>query len=526
MTASPPWRKGAAEPAQVDAAPPPQPVERALVWLRRDLRLHDHRPLAAALRGARQVWCLFVFDSEILAGLPRQDRRVAFIHASLLELDEALRRRGSGLIVRHGRAVDEVTALAASLGVQVVHAGRDYEPAALARDAAVQARLATIGAALWLHKDQVVFDSDELLTGAGKPYGVFTPYKNSWLKRVGAQDLAEAEVLPHLAALASVPGELAGTGLPPLEALGFEAVPSVDTLHPGASGAARLLADFLPRLDRYDEARNFPALKGPSYLSVHLRFGTVSVRQLARLAHQAAYPGNSASAATLPGNAAAPAAGSVGAATWLSELIWRDFYFQVLHHQPWVVDRCFKPEFDAVVWDEGPAAERLFTAWCEGRTGYPLVDAAMRQLNQTGYMHNRLRMVVASFLTKDLGIAWQRGERYFALMLNDYDLAANSGGWQWAASTGCDAQPWFRIFNPLRQSEKFDPQGRFMRRYLPELAGLGDKVIHAPWLASPLELQAAGVEIGASYPAPVVDHDSARARTLARFQSVRAERLA
>jgi deoxyribodipyrimidine photo-lyase len=222
----------------------------------------------------------------------------------------------------------------------------------------------------------------------------------------------------------------------------------------------------------------------------------------------------------------APAGGSAGAATWLGELIWRDFYAQVLHHQPRVVDRCFKPAFDAVIWDEGPQADALYAAWCEGRTGYPLVDAAMRQLNQTGYMHNRLRMVVASFLTKDLGIAWQRGERYFALMLNDYDLAANSGGWQWAASTGCDAQPWFRIFNPLRQSERFDPQGRFIRRYVPELSGLGDKVIHAPWLASPLELQAAGVEIGVSYPAPVVDHDSARARTLARFQSVRAERLA
>jgi deoxyribodipyrimidine photo-lyase len=476
----------------------PARLSRTLVWLRRDLRLDDHRPLAAALRSARQVWCLFVFDTDILAGLPRADRRVAFIHASLAELDAGLRAAGGGLIVRHGRALDEVPAIARLLDVQAVHAGRDYEPAAVARDQAVADALAQTGTRLVLHKDQVIFETDELLTGVGKPYGVFTPYKNSWLKRVDAAALAEA--VPDLAALAPLPAALAGSVLPPLAAPGFEPVPSVDKLRPGASGARALLADFALRLDGYDQARDFPALKGPSYLSVHLRFGTVSIRRLARLAH-----------ANL----------SCGAAVWLGELIWRDFYFQVLHHQPRVTDRCFKPEFDAVCWDEGAEADARFIAWCEGRTGYPLVDAAMHQLNQTGYMHNRLRMVVASFLTKDLGLAWQRGERYFALRLNDYDLAANSGGWQWAASTGCDAQPWFRIFNPLRQSEKFDPQGRFIRRYLPVLAGLSDKAIHAPWLASPLELQAAGVELGRNYPLPLVQHEIERARTLARFQAVK-----
>ncbi|MEY4749986.1 MAG: hypothetical protein RIQ60_2200 [Pseudomonadota bacterium] len=473
-------------------------VPRALVWLRRDLRLSDHRPLAAALGTARQVWCLFVFDTDILAGLPRADRRVAFIHASLAELDAALRAAGGGLIVRHGRAPSEVPAVAQRLGVQVVHAGRDYEPAAVARDAAVGAALTSLGVRLQLHKDQVIFEADELRTGAGRPYGVFTPYKNCWLRRVDAAALAEAT--PDLAALAPLPPDLAGSPLPALDALDFEPVPSVDKLRPGASGARALLADFLPRLDGYDRARDFPAVKGPSYLSVHLRFGTVSIRELARRAR---------------------ADPSLGAAVWLGELIWRDFYFQVLHHQPWVAERCFKPEFDALRWDEGAAADARFDAWCEGRTGYPLVDAAMCQLNQTGYMHNRLRMVVASFLTKDLGLSWQRGERYFALRLNDFDLAANNGGWQWAASTGCDAQPWFRIFNPLRQSEKFDPQGRFIRRYLPVLAGLSDSAIHAPWLASPLELQAAGVDLGHNYPRPLVEHEVERARTLARFQAVK-----
>jgi deoxyribodipyrimidine photo-lyase len=205
----------------------------------------------------------------------------------------------------------------------------------------------------------------------------------------------------------------------------------------------------------------------------------------------------------------------------LSELIWRDFYHQILHHHPRVVQHAFKPEYDRIKWDTGKAAEALFAAWCEGRTGYPLVDAAMAQINQTGYMHNRLRMVVASFLTKDLGLDWRRGEAYFALHLNDFDLAANNGGWQWAASSGCDAQPYFRIFNPVSQSEKFDAQGRFIRRYLPQLAKLPDALIHAPWLARPVDLAAAGVELGKTYPLPVVDHAAAREKTLARYAVVK-----
>ena len=205
-------------------------------------------------------------------------------------------------------------------------------------------------------------------------------------------------------------------------------------------------------------------------------------------------------------------------------MIWRDFYHQVLHHHPHVVDHAFKPEYDAIRWEHGKHAEALFAAWCDGRTGYPLVDAAMHQINQTGYMHNRLRMVVASFLTKDLGLDWRWGERYFAQKLNDFDLAANNGGWQWAASTGCDAQPYFRIFNPVSQSEKFDAEGKFIRRYLPQLAKLPAKLIHAPWLVSPIELAAAGVEIGSDYPAPIVQHDEARLKTLERYAVVKAAR--
>jgi len=263
----------------------------------------------------------------------------------------------------------------------------------------------------------------------------------------------------------------------------------------GMSGGARLLDDFLARIDRYQDARDFPAQKGPSYLSVHLRFGTVSIRQLAAAAWQQ---------------------GGHGAQTWLSELIWRDFYHQILWHRPDVAaGHAFKRQYDALPWLNPPGH---FEAWCEARTGYPLVDAAMRQLNQTGYMHNRLRMVAASFLTKDLLVDWRRGERYFADKLIDFDLAANSGGWQWAASVGCDAQPWFRIFNPVTQSERFDAQGQFIRRYLPELAKVSDKYIHAPWTMPAAEQQRTGCVVGRDTPAPIVDHAAQRALALALFR--------
>jgi deoxyribodipyrimidine photo-lyase len=293
--------------------------------------------------------------------------------------------------------------------------------------------------------------------------------------------------------------------VPTLAELGFEpAGLSALKLPTGSTGGQALFKDFLDRIDRYEDTRNFPAVKGPSYLSVHLRFGTISPRLLARTAHSRMH------------------AGSAGASVWLSELIWRDFYFQILHHHPRVVDAAFRPEYDRITWADGPAAERLLRAWQEGRTGYPLVDAAMRQLSHSGYMHNRLRMVTASFLVKDLGIDWRKGERWFARELIDFDLAANNGGWQWAASTGCDAQPWFRIFNPVTQSQRFDPQGRFIRRYLPALANLPDRAIHAPWLAAPLELAAAGIRLGEHYPRPVVAHDVAREATLARYAVVKA----
>ena len=485
----------------MSARAPAEGGARALFWFRRDLRLADNAALALALSRARAVWCVFVFDRDILDVLPdRADRRVEFIAGSVAELHRRLAAHGGGLIVRHARAVQVLPALAQALDVQAVYANHDYEPAAIARDAAVEQALRAQGRAWHTAKDQVVFEQREILTGSGGVYGVFTPYRNAWLKRVGAADLAARDTHPAPGQLQPVPaGELAPEQLP-LAAMGFERTNLSELGVAGGETAAHAAFEsFLPRLDSYHERRDFPAVKGPSYLSVHLRFGTVSIRELARTAHERA-------------------ARSEGARVWLSELIWRDFYFMILSQHPHVVDGAWKREYDRLVFDND---ETLFRAWCEARTGYPIVDAAMRQINQTGYMHNRLRMIVASFLVKDLLIDWRRGERYFAQRLIDFDLSANNGGWQWAASTGCDAQPYFRIFNPVSQSERFDAEGRFIRRYLPELAKVPAKYIHAPWTMPALEQQMAGCTIGRDYPAPIVDHAERRARALAIYKAVK-----
>ena len=475
----------------------------ALVWFRRDLRVRDHAALYHALRTASRVYCVFVFDTEILDALPgtapRQDRRVEFIHRSLIELDEALAAHGGGLIVLHDNARIAIPRLAETLGVTSVFTNHDYEPQAIARDAFVAQTLANNGRILRTFKDQAIFEKREILTAAGTVFGVFTPYKSAWLKALQPAHLASYPVEPLMhklarAALKSTLPSLASIGFAPVET-GHAVIPA------GISGANQLFDDFKLRLSKYHDARDFPGIKGPSYLSVHLRFGTISIRALARHAYEQTQQSENR-----------------GASTWLSELIWRDFYMMILANHPHVATRAYKTEFDAISWE---AAPNLFQAWCDARTGYPLVDAAMRQLNQTGYMHNRLRMVVASFLTKDLGLDWRLGEKYFAERLIDFDLSANNGGWQWAASTGCDAQPWFRIFNPVTQSEKFDPEGKFIRRYVPELAKLRTRQIHAPWKADPEVLQQAGVNLSQNYPSPIVEHADARLKALARYSAVR-----
>ncbi len=472
---------------------------KSLVWFRRDLRDYDHAALYHALKSSRQLYCVFVFDTAILDKLTdRQDRRVEFIWESVKELKSALQSKGGDLIVLHGDAKHEIPVLAKKLEVNAVFTNHDYEPDAIARDAHVAEQLKNENIDFHHFKDQAIFEKDEILSQSGKPYSVFTPYKNMWLKTVNDFFLKAYPVDPYIKNLAK-PDVSHGLGeLISLESMGFARTNLSEMRLPtGMNGAATLFADFSERITRYKEARDFPGVKGVSYLSVHLRFGTVSIRHLARTAMQI---------------------GGAGAETWLSELIWRDFYFQILHHNPQVAaGKAFKSEFESLPF---PNNTEYFKAWCDGRTGYPLVDAAMRQLNSTGFMHNRLRMVAASFLVKDLLIDWRWGERYFAEKLIDYDFSANNGGWQWAASTGCDAQPWFRIFNPITQSERFDANGRFIRKYVTELAHCNDKEIHAPWLMSAARQASIDTIIGRNYPQPIVDHGTQRELALSLYKNV------
>jgi deoxyribodipyrimidine photo-lyase len=471
---------------------------KSLVWFRRDLRDYDHAALYYALRHSEQVYCAFVFDTAILDKLTdKHDRRVEFIWESIKELKSTLQEKGGDLIVLHGNAKVEIPKLAETLQVEAVFTNHDYEPDAISRDAQVTDQLKNKSIAFHHFKDQVIFEKDEVLSMSGKTYSVFTPYKNMWLKTINDFHLKAYPINDYIAHLAKVNSRDDFGTLMSLESMGFERTNLSEMRLPtGMTGSAQLFADFTERIQRYKEARDFPGIKGVSYLSVHLRFGTISIRHLARTAMQI---------------------GGAGAETWLSELIWRDFYFQILHHHPHIAHgKAFKAEFGALPF---PNNQAHFKAWCDGKTGYPLVDAAMRQLNNSGFMHNRLRMVAASFLVKDLLIDWRWGERYFAEKLIDYDFSANNGGWQWAASTGCDAQPWFRIFNPTTQSERFDANGRFIRKYVTELSKCNDKEIHAPWLMSTARQSIINTIIGRDYPHPIVDHSMQRLMALDLYKN-------
>ncbi len=470
---------------------------RALFWFRRDLRLTDNHGLARALQEADETLCVFVYDTTILDDLQPDDRRMAFIHGSIAALQARLVDAGSTLVVLHGDPKKEIPALAKREVVAAVYANEDYEPAAIERDIEVARRLSTQDIALRQFKDTVIRGPEELFTGQHRPFTVYTPYRNAWHKALREDDVAVQPSARHLDRLV----KRAPQALPDLASLGFQETDlQALGVTPGEAGAAALLKHFIGKpIAAYDEAREFPAQRGGSRLSVHNRFGTISSRALARAAR-------SATAGT-------------GPATWLDEVVWREFYMQLLYHFPAVVDAPFRMQYVNLAWNND---KKQFAAWCEGRTGYPVVDAAMRELNQTGTMHNRMRMVTASFLTKDLLIDWRWGERYFARHLLDYDLAQNNGNWQWAASTGCDPQPYFRIFNPSRQSEKFDTEAKYIKHFVPELAKVDAKLLHEPWRHAE-RLAAAGVVLGRDYPRPVVDHGEARAHTLAVYKQAVAD---
>ncbi len=468
------------------------------MWFRRDLRLHDNTALSRALAEADRVYCGFCFDREILDELhDKADRRVEFIHQSLAEMDASLRRLGARLLVRHGFARDEIPRLAAELSVDAVYANHDYEPRCRQRDAAVAAALDRDGRCLKTYKDHVIFEKDEVVDKAGRPYRVYTHYRNAWRARLTEDDHAPRDCGRHRRKLVAPPPKVRSHPWE-LADLGFE---KTDLQWPGGTRAGqRMFRGFLARIHDYPQTRDIPSIEGTSRLSVHLRFGTVGIREILTEAIDH---------------------GSAGAQKWIDELIWREFYNMILYHFPHTEERAFQPAFDGVRWRHD---ERLFKAWCEGRTGYPIVDAGMRQLNTTGYMHNRLRMVTASFLTKDLLIDWKWGERYFARRLLDYDLSQNLGGWQWSASVGTDAQPFFRIFNPVSQSERFDPEGAYIRRYVPELDRCPIDAIHAPWRLHPSIQKEVRCTIGRDYPAPIVDHADARKAVLEEFRRAKTRR--
>jgi deoxyribodipyrimidine photo-lyase len=435
-------------------------MSRAICWIRRELRLHDNAVLAKATKVANEVAVVFVYDSSALDRLG--NRRVTFIHRSLEEIDLKLKAFGSRLIVRVGDPTIEIPRLADELKANWIFAGTDSDPEAIRQESAMP-NLEGV-------KDSVIFERSDLLSGAEKPYTVFTPYSQAWLSRV--TEVETSEHRPNLIRLMPLSGEF----LPTLEQLGIRAA-HLD-IEAGEDAARRSLQQFLTRIDRYHELRDYPALDACSGLSVHFRFGTLSIREAFREALSRS---------------------TDGARKWTLELIWREFYQSILWHFPHVVHQAFHPSRNAIEW---PGLEEHFDAWREGRTGFPLVDAAMRCLNATSKMHNRLRMVTASFLVKDLLIDWRRGESYFAQRLLDYDLASNNGGWQWCASTGCDAQPYFRVFNPVLQSRKYDPDGAFIREWVKELADLDNRTIH--WPHDGLR------RTDVNYPQPIVDHNVQR----------------
>ncbi|MCB9419127.1 MAG: deoxyribodipyrimidine photo-lyase [Ardenticatenaceae bacterium] len=462
----------------------------AIWWIRRDLRLIDNPALHAALAGGGRVVPLFVLDPALLGSDWVAPQRVAFLVAGLRLLAADLQKRGSGLLVRLGKPELVVPQVVSEVRATAVYAQADISPYARQRDKRVAEAVQ-----LNLVPGLTVHPPDWVLKADSTPYTVFTPFSKAW----------KSHALPNANDLLPVPDRIATPDLPPSDAM-----PETEALKapfpPGETEAQHRLAVFVEGSDapifRYGVDRNQLDLDGTSQLSPYLRLGMISARQAVVAALQAR-------------DRATTAAAQKGVETWLNELIWREFYAAILYHFPHVRRGNFRPQYDTIPWRNDGTE---FAAWCAGKTGYPVVDAAMRQLLATGWMHNRARMIVASFLVKDLLIDWRWGEKWFMQHLVDGDPAANNGGWQWTAGTGTDAAPYFRIFNPMTQGAKFDPDGAYIRRWLPELANVPDKYIHEPY-KMPLPAQKkAGCIIGKDYPAPIVDHGQARQRTMDAYK--------
>ena len=462
-------------------------------WFRRDLRVSDNTALSEAVRRAEQVVPVFILEDAFRTGPDVGAARLAFLLQSLESLRRNLAELGRPLIVRAGKSEEVLPKLCREIGAQAVFANKRYEPYAQARDSRVFNTLNAAGIGFELFKDAVVWEEVDILTQAGKPYTVFTPYSRAWKAKAVPEPKAKLRNQKSEVSIQKIPTDPLPSDSGELgHAMKQSATPA------GERAALDALRKFMRGpVFTYAANRNFPAVDGTAQLSPHLRCGTIGIRTILAALAQA--------------RDAAPPAQKPSCEVFLNELIWREFYAQVLHNFPHVTKGAFRPEYDALEWSDNRGH---FQAWCAGMTGYPIVDAAMRCLNATGNMHNRLRMIVAMFLTKDLLIHWQWGERYFMKQLVDGDMAANNGGWQWSAGTGTDAAPYFRIFNPVSQGEKFDPQGQFVRRWVPELAALPDDVIHQPWI-EPLRVH------GTKYPERIVRHEEQRPKCLAMFAAVK-----
>ena len=426
----------------------------ALFWHRRDLRIDDNKGLFEALKQNEIVHPIFIFDKSILDKLPNNDQRILFIYQEIESLKKSYQNLGSDLWVYYGEPSEIIPKIAQELNCSSVYFNNDYEPYALQRDQEIQVSLNNIKIEFIGKKDHVIFEKNEVLKDDGKPYTIFTPYSRKWKVNLKEEDLREYSIEKYSGNLVQ---KQQGEALITLEEMGFE---------------SKVLHDFPNRiakneiLKNYHISRNFPAVKGTSKLSLHLRFGTISIRKLALIAREQNE-------------------------TYLNELIWRDFYQMIIFHFPKSAENSFKAQYDKIIWEKN---EVHFDSWCTGKTGYPIVDAGMRELNATGFMHNRVRMVVASFLTKHLLLDWRLGAAYFAEKLLDFELASNTGGWQWAAGCGCDAAPYFRVFNPQAQQEKFDKSFEYIKKWVPEYGT-------------------------SSYPEPIIEHKFARERILQRFKS-------
>lgn len=420
-----------------------------IFWFRRDLRLHDNHGFYKALTSGHKVLPVFIFDTDILDFLPKDDKRIVFIHRQLSSIQKAMKSFG-GLSIFHGKSVEIMESLIHQHKVNAVYANHDYEPYAIRRDLQISKLLNKEGIDFYTFKDQVLFEKSEVVKSDGSTYVVFTPFSRIWLKKMSEQGIPEFPSEKHLSNLK----ESKSTAIPSLTDLGFKnqdltfLPPEID----------------ISQLKAYAETRNYPGLDNTTRLGLHLRFGSISVRDCIR-------------------------AGVKYSPVWLSELIWREFFMQILWHFPHVEKSAFRPAYDRIEWRNDPAD---FEKWCTGKTGFPMVDAGMRELNETGFMHNRVRMVVAGFLTKHLLIDWRWGEAWFAEKLLDFELSSNNGNWQWAAGSGCDAAPYFRIFNPSEQLKKFDRELSYVRRWLPEYDS-------------------------SAYPKPMIDHAFARQRCLSVY---------